>query len=563
MAAITELREQFRMLWRQTPTPDAHATAISSAEAIAELREQQRGLSRQLAAIDGHAISIGELREQLRTVSRSVAATDTYAAAISELREQLAARSLSDARAERREVLEEVLQRSTQEHATAIAEHTTILEELRTQLQARGEEHTAVLTELRAQLRARVAAAPQEVREALEAALEGRLQAALKVQAQALEASLQGRMEELRSRVDELAHSDKDLRARLDDAAHAGKVEGVVARVTAHEEAIAEIRMRLFELPAQEQWLSVLRAPQARQAEALEALRLRLEEVSHAGRAAEEALRTRMQAHSEEMLEMQGRLVAAPAARRPPLPPSHAGSSPGGACGGAAEAAAFWGEGQESPEAAELALSIMELEVPGAMEPRIELEVEVRELRGRCDSLQEAMDQRVMLSVWRVEKQLPEAMEKVERLLADYPERIAKVEENDVRLGLALARLGTQEHKVQNCMERLERLPSPEQIRKICREELGRRLEDTDMEGLTRSVELQARAIEELGDRMQEVCDVVCYGGEPPAEELSAREELAGQKPQLLQRPPVAPVAGTATGRPFPGGGRRHRGGSE
>merc|ERR1712203_372346 len=125
---------------------------------------------------------------------------------------------------------------------------------------------------------------------------------------------------------------------------------------------------------------------------------------------------------------------------------------------------------------------------------------------------------------------LPEAMQRVEQLTSDYPERIAKVEENDIRLGLALTRLGSQEQKMQACMDRCERMPMAEQVRMMCRDELWKRLEETKIESLGRTVDLQARAIEEIGERLQEVCYVVCYGGAPPNQELHLRADLQAKE---------------------------------
>ena len=66
---------------------------------------------------------------------------------------------------------------------------------------------------------------------------------------------------------------------------------------------------------------------------------------------------------------------------------------------------------------------------------------------------------RVLLHGGQVERQLPEAMAKFERLLADHTERISKAEEHDVRLNLALGRLARNEERIQNCADRIERQP--------------------------------------------------------------------------------------------------------
>merc|ERR1711920_581252 len=95
-------------------------------------------------------------------------------------------------------------------------------------------------------------------------------------------------------------------------------------------------------------------------------------------------------------------------------------------------------------------------------------------------------------------------MEKVDRILAERAERFAKEEEVDVRMNLMLTKLGTNEQKVQSCMDRLERVPSASQVRMLYREELHKQLEEVNVVGLERRIDTQARLIDELGFRVQE-----------------------------------------------------------
>jgi len=137
-----------------------------------------------------------------------------------------------------------------------------------------------------------------------------------------------------------------------------------------------------------------------------------------------------------------------------------------------------------------------------------ELIGELRDLRSRCNALQEVMDQHVMVSIWKVDRQLPEAIGKVELLFGEYRERATKWEEHDVRLNLALSRLSTHEDKVHACMDRIERLPSLNQVRAMWREELDRRLGAVNLEGLGESVHLQAQT---LGSLLSERCININY----------------------------------------------------
>mmetsp|Transcript_73130 Transcript_73130/g.174263 ORF Transcript_73130/g.174263 Transcript_73130/m.174263 type:complete len:263 (-) Transcript_73130:34-822(-) len=86
---------------------------------------------------------------------------------------------------------------------------------------------------------------------------------------------------------------------------------------------------------------------------------------------------------------------------------------------------------------------------------KLHLDAEMKELRQRCAEVQQVVDERIMVSLWQVERELPEALEKVDQILAESAERFAKVEEHDVRLNLILSRLSTHEQRSQNCLERL------------------------------------------------------------------------------------------------------------
>merc|ERR1712194_277577 len=142
-----------------------------------------------------------------------------------------------------------------------------------------------------------------------------------------------------------------------------------------------------------------------------------------------------------------------------------------------------------------------------------ELRVELTDVRKRCDALQQTVDQQVMVSVWQIERQLPETVEKLARFQEEYVERMTQLHEHDVRVSLALSRLGTHEERVQSCMARLERLPSLAQVRTLCFEELGRRLGETGLEGLGTAIQIHDSAIVELRGKLQEICDCLAFGG--------------------------------------------------
>lgn len=134
-----------------------------------------------------------------------------------------------------------------------------------------------------------------------------------------------------------------------------------------------------------------------------------------------------------------------------------------------------------------------------------QLQNDVSALSAKLHSLQELVDGRVMTSVWRTERDVPSLLERVEQVMQECTERFEKVEEHEVKLGLSLSRLATVDQRLQSCMDRIERLPATTQVRMMLREDLHRQLEEINVDGLTRQIDLQARAIEEVADRVQ-VC---------------------------------------------------------
>jgi len=272
--------------------------------------------------------------------------------------------------------------------------------------------------------------------------------------------------------------------------------------ISSHGEAIAQLRLRLRDLPFSfSERLALIGAQQERQAEALEDLRAGLDEASFASSTARAVLQTRLQQHAEEMRELQQQLTQSECS-------NSSSNSPAAVVAAAAQRSATEGA---ALMAAALGFDMEQLVSPPP-KSEIELEVEVRELLGRCNALQEAFEQATSTAAGRVDKQLLEVLAKMDHLQADYPEHIAKVEENEVRLGLAVVRLESQELKLQGCLDRLDRAPTADHVRRLCREEVQRRLDEARVTALMSDMDLQARAIQELRDRLQEVCDVVSYG---------------------------------------------------
>lgn len=140
---------------------------------------------------------------------------------------------------------------------------------------------------------------------------------------------------------------------------------------------------------------------------------------------------------------------------------------------------------------------------------------EFLELRQRVKEMQVSMDERVMVWVWNTERQLPEAMDKLTRLADDSAETFAKFEEQGVRLSLAMAKLGANEQRVQSYADRVERLPSATELRSVCRDEVRRKMEDANLEGLQRRISLLSDSVDDLGARQR---------SREPASPLGARQ---------------------------------------
>jgi len=102
------------------------------------------------------------------------------------------------------------------------------------------------------------------------------------------------------------------------------------------------------------------------------------------------------------------------------------------------------------------------------------LELDHQELRN---IMQDEIDQRVMVSIWRIEQQQTQAMSKVDQFMEECSERFAKIKEHEVRMELILTKLNAAEQRLQACEDRVERLPTIGQVSMKCQEEFGRRLE--------------------------------------------------------------------------------------
>lgn len=156
------------------------------------------------------------------------------------------------------------------------------------------------------------------------------------------------------------------------------------------------------------------------------------------------------------------------------------------------------------------------LEIVGGASPETELSSVLARVCKQFQTLQEKMEDRVLVSISQVEQQLPDALRQLDRLSSGYADHAARVEEHEVRLGLAIARQATGEQKFQDCMDRVEQLPSTSRIRALCHEALASRLAESDLEpkfeDFSKRLELTMDAVTELSEKVYR-----CQMGRDPA----------------------------------------------
>jgi len=152
------------------------------------------------------------------------------------------------------------------------------------------------------------------------------------------------------------------------------------------------------------------------------------------------------------------------------------------------------------------------------------------ELRLRYDAMQELVAGRIEVSLQGMEKQLPEALRKVESLSTEQNERFAKVEENNVRLGLSLTRLGNCEERLRDCMNRLEQVPTASQARALWQEEVAKLMENINVDGLAKRIDMTLEVVAELHQEQQQQATVVrSFARVLADDEADAARELSVQ----------------------------------
>jgi len=276
-------------------------------------------------------------------------------------------------------------------------------------------------------------------------------------------------VEELRGRCNEPpGGSMADVHVRLDRVArdHSDGVAAIAKRVDEHAQAFERLHARV----------------DAEISSELRELRLRAEAtVARAPASPAAAMDERFMKQAMELTDLRSRMDDLPALLA--SNPAHQ----------LREAASYIDESQERS--------------PDKSPDRFRLADEIFDLRQRCTLLQETVEQNIQVSLWHLERQQREALEKVEGVITESSERCAKLEEHDVRLNISLAKLDANEQKCQGCLDRLEHFPSVDQLRMMWREEIRKQSDDANLHGLAAKLSSQQVAMEELGDRVQDMHD--------------------------------------------------------
>ena len=220
------------------------------------------------------------------------------------------------------------------------------------------------------------------------------------------------------------------------------KLRGFCASADQEEE---EVRRRLQDLERDIQALqssaTADEGTQRRHAQRVRRLELQVEDHS---RAMEHERRQALAALERvELLEARFVASAETASGQSKLSPFGPSSPACGECTPARGALVL----DESPLVAESLLAVQDLEMAVNKELRI--------VHDRCNQFQDTIDDRILGQLRRVEQRVADHDRKVEQLLCDGQDCLSRVEEHEVRIGVARSKLDAQDHRVALLTDRL------------------------------------------------------------------------------------------------------------
>jgi len=156
------------------------------------------------------------------------------------------------------------------------------------------------------------------------------------------------------------------------------------------------------------------------------------------------------------------------------------------------------------------------------------------------DTLQELVDERVLVQLWQVGQQLREATGRLERLTTQSQECLSKAEAQEVRLDVTRASFETLEQRMQAISARVERalgaviIPSSAKLRNCSSCEALQ----SSAETLTIRMETQAKALDELREQFY-LTRSSSSSSRPCTRPCTPRDSLAG----LALPEPTSPSA--------------------
>lgn len=133
---------------------------------------------------------------------------------------------------------------------------------------------------------------------------------------------------------------------------------------------------------------------------------------------------------------------------------------------------------------------------------------------------EDAREEKVMVALWRLEHEVQEAKTRTTGLVDLCSESSTQLQEHEVRLSLVHSKFDITEARFQGCVDRIERLPTMEQVRTTCREEVRKELAMADVQGTARSVsegivEDVREQLEALNDQLRFRCTPTSARGGP------------------------------------------------
>jgi hypothetical protein len=108
---------------------------------------------------------------------------------------------------------------------------------------------------------------------------------------------------------------------------------------------------------------------------------------------------------------------------------------------------------------------------------------DLREIREDVVTLRSKLDVDIAVERIHDRQQFSDMLRRLEFLSQESTERVAKTEEHEVRLNLALTKQAAWEHKLQACLDRVEQVPRLSQLKDFCKTELASSLATANSEG--------------------------------------------------------------------------------